>query len=250
MGMVGRRFSLLLLVAVATLQLSFAAVYKVGDSAGWTTIGNVDYKKWASTKTFHVGDIIRHALVFDAFGLLFWTALLGSQPGFRISTENVFQYNAQFHNVMHVTHAAYQACNATNPLATFTTGNDSYTVSTHGHHYFLCGVQGHCQAGQKVDINVAGEPSLLAPTPQATPSPVASATSSTPPTAIPSPSPSDSPPSNALMGLLCKLGFAMSVFVVFVLPMLDKEYLIVFSFEYSGVLLLLRDLLECCIMIR
>lgn len=59
MGMVGRRFSLLLLVAVATLQLSFAAVYKVGDSAGWTTIGNVDYKKWASTKTFHVGDIIR-----------------------------------------------------------------------------------------------------------------------------------------------------------------------------------------------
>lgn len=117
---------------------------------------------------------------------------------------------------MHVTHAAYQACNATNPLATFTTGNDSYTVSTHGHHYFLCGVQGHCQAGQKVDINVAGESSLLAPTPQATPSPVASATSSTPPTAIPSPSPSDSPPSNALMGLLCKLGFAMSVFVVFV----------------------------------
>lgn len=186
MGMVGRRFSLLLLVAVATLQLSFAAVYKVGDSAGWTTIGNVDYKKWASTKTFHVGDII------------------------------LFQYNAQFHNVMHVTHAAYQACNATNPLATFTTGNDSYTVSTHGHHYFLCGVQGHCQAGQKVDINVAGESSLLAPTPQATPSPVASATSSTPPTAIPSPSPSDSPPSNALMGLLCKLGFAMSVFVVFV----------------------------------
>ncbi|RVX21993.1 hypothetical protein CK203_001289 [Vitis vinifera] len=59
MGMVGRRFSLLLLVVVATLQLSFAAVYKVGDSAGWTTIGNVDYKKWASTKTFHVGDIIR-----------------------------------------------------------------------------------------------------------------------------------------------------------------------------------------------
>lgn len=66
MGMVGRGFSLLFMVAVATniLPLSFAAVYKVGDSAGWTTIGNVDYKKWASTKTFRVGDIIREFFSF------------------------------------------------------------------------------------------------------------------------------------------------------------------------------------------
>lgn len=35
-----------------------AAVYKVGDSAGWTTIGNVDYKKWAATKTFSLSDVI------------------------------------------------------------------------------------------------------------------------------------------------------------------------------------------------
>ena len=46
------------------------------------------------------------------------------------------------------------------------------------------------------------------------------------------------------LGLLC-----LYLWFLF-LPMLDKEYLIVFSFEYSGVLLLLRDLLECCIMIR
>ncbi|KAK3184534.1 hypothetical protein Dsin_031820 [Dipteronia sinensis] len=39
-------------------QISSAAVYKVGDSAGWTTIGNVDYKMWAATKDFQVGDII------------------------------------------------------------------------------------------------------------------------------------------------------------------------------------------------
>ncbi|KAK0607385.1 hypothetical protein LWI29_014172 [Acer saccharum] len=53
----------LVLMATATMlslfQISSAAVYKVGDSAGWTTIGNVDYKTWAATKTFQVGDIIQ-----------------------------------------------------------------------------------------------------------------------------------------------------------------------------------------------
>lgn len=43
---------------VVMLGLSKAAVYKVGDSAGWTTITNVDYKLWASTKTFHIGDTV------------------------------------------------------------------------------------------------------------------------------------------------------------------------------------------------
>ena len=46
------------------LRLSEAAVYKVGDSAGWTTIANVDYKLWASTKTFHIGDTVCEFLNF------------------------------------------------------------------------------------------------------------------------------------------------------------------------------------------
>ncbi|KAL3505900.1 hypothetical protein ACH5RR_031282, partial [Cinchona calisaya] len=42
----------------AVAVVSSGAVYKVGDSAGWTTIGKVDYRKWAATKTFQVGDLI------------------------------------------------------------------------------------------------------------------------------------------------------------------------------------------------
>lgn len=34
------------------------SVYKVGDSAGWSMTGNVDYNKWASSKTFHIGDTL------------------------------------------------------------------------------------------------------------------------------------------------------------------------------------------------
>ncbi|KAJ0045029.1 hypothetical protein Pint_04139 [Pistacia integerrima] len=112
------------LLMTTLFGVSIGAVYKVGDSAGWTAMGSVDYKKWASTKNFHVGD------------------------------EIVFIYNNQFHNVKEVTHQDFQSCNATSPMATYTTGSDSITLKNHGHHYFLCGIPGHCEARQKIDIMV------------------------------------------------------------------------------------------------
>ncbi|KAE8077013.1 hypothetical protein FH972_015622 [Carpinus fangiana] len=133
--------AVVVLVAMAVVHLSNAAVYKVGDSAGWTTIGNVDYKQWAAPKNFQLGDVIR------------------------------FEYNAQFHNVMRVTHAMYKSCNTSKPLATYTSGNDSITIIARGHHFFFCGVPGHCQNGQKVDINVPRNLST-APTPSALVSPL------------------------------------------------------------------------------
>ncbi|KAL8105140.1 hypothetical protein AgCh_029071 [Apium graveolens] len=129
-----------LVILVSQLQVSVGAVYKVGESAGWTIAGSVDYKKWSAAKTFHVGDII------------------------------LFQYNSQFHNVMQVSHAEYKSCNASAPIVTHTTGNDSITVTSKGHHFFLCGIPGHCQAGQKVDINVLRVSSSKAPSSSTTPS--------------------------------------------------------------------------------
>ncbi|CAK9142522.1 unnamed protein product [Ilex paraguariensis] len=171
---VEKRAVAVLLVLYAFLEVSIAAVYKVGDSAGWTIIGNIDYKKWATTKTFQVGDII------------------------------LFEYSPQFHNVMQVTHPEYQACNASAPITTHKTGNDSITITNHGHHYFLCGFPGHCQAGQKVDINVL-HVAVSAPTPSALPSVPAAAT--------PAPSPSDAAPLYAFKRLLANLGWTLAVFV-------------------------------------
>ncbi|XP_054805889.1 mavicyanin [Prosopis cineraria] len=148
MGMVERGVvALLMVVAMAALEVSYGAVYKVGDSAGWTTIGNINYKKWSATKNFQVGDTI------------------------------IFEYNSQFHNVMRVTHEMYKSCNASSPLATFSTGKDSIVIQNHGHHFFFCGVPGHCQAGQKVDINV---PKVSATSEAPTPSALASPTVSVP----------------------------------------------------------------------
>ncbi|KAJ6689397.1 hypothetical protein OIU85_005766 [Salix viminalis] len=175
------RGALALLMSIAlTMELIHAAVYKVGDSAGWTTIGNIDYKKWSATKTFQVHDMI------------------------------LFEYNAQFHNVMRVTHAMYKACNTSAPLATYTTGNDSITIKTRGHHFFFCGVPGHCQAGQKVDINVL-QSNEIAPTPSVSSSvlspPVPSAK-------VPGPAPSNAVPLKSPFG---SIGLAMAVLATFLI---------------------------------
>lgn len=67
----------LLMMMMTAFKVSHAAVHKVGDSAGWTIIGNVDYKKWAATKNFKVGDTISKSLHSDccALVLYLWTLL-------------------------------------------------------------------------------------------------------------------------------------------------------------------------------
>ncbi|KAJ6425856.1 hypothetical protein OIU84_026436 [Salix udensis] len=120
-------------VMMALCGVSMAAVYNAGDSAGWTSMGQVDYKDWAANKNFHVGDTL------------------------------VFNYNNQFHNVKQVTQQGFESCNATSPIATYTNGSDKVTLEKHGHFYFICGYPGHCQAGQKIDISVVPATSNLSP---------------------------------------------------------------------------------------
>ncbi|KAL2349498.1 hypothetical protein Fmac_003498 [Flemingia macrophylla] len=163
--------ALVFLMMVAAFQVSHAAVHKVGDSAGWTIIGNIDYKKWSATKNFQVGDTI------------------------------IFEYNAKFHNVMRVTHGMYKSCNASSPLSTLSTGNDTIKITNYGHHFFICGIPGHCQAGQKVDINVVkASPAAAAPTPSSS-----AMASQVPPATVPLPAPS---PNNAASFIVAK-GFAL-----------------------------------------
>ncbi|XP_073021510.1 mavicyanin-like [Primulina eburnea] len=101
-----------------------ATVYDVGDSAGWTIIGNVDYNQWSSSKIFKVDDTL------------------------------IFNYDPQYHNVLQVSRSDFHSCDATSPIAAYSTGNDSIPIRTSGHYFYICGFVGHCQAGQKVDIRV------------------------------------------------------------------------------------------------
>ncbi|KAL2541539.1 Cupredoxin superfamily protein [Abeliophyllum distichum] len=115
--------SVFLLMISALFGASMAAVYQVGDSDGWNAFGT-DYKKWAATKNFLVGDSI------------------------------VFNYNPQFHNVVQVSKQDYDTCTSSSPLSIFNSGSDSIPLPTSADYYFICGFPGNCQAGQKVSTPV------------------------------------------------------------------------------------------------
>ncbi|KAM0943651.1 putative Blue (type 1) copper binding protein [Dioscorea sansibarensis] len=151
--------AMLLVVLFLVKRPSQGKVYKVGDSSGWTIIGNVNYTAWASSKNFQVGDTI------------------------------VFEYNKQFHNVLEVKGADFSTCKTASPLASFTTGNDSILIKQAGHRYFICGFPGHCAGGQKVEIMVhklasssAAPPTSSAVVPSTSPGASASSSPSNPAT--------------------------------------------------------------------
>ncbi|KAL5864013.1 hypothetical protein ACOSQ3_001527 [Xanthoceras sorbifolium] len=124
---------LMMIISLFGVSMAMTAVYNVGDTAGWTIIGGVDYRKWANHKNFHVGDTL------------------------------IFKYSNQYHNVKQVSQKDFLSCNATSPIATYATGSDSITLKSTGHYYFLCGFPGHCEAGQKFQILVT--PTSLRRTP-------------------------------------------------------------------------------------
>ncbi|KAJ4745617.1 Early nodulin-like protein [Rhynchospora pubera] len=140
--------ALVLLLFLGLTSFCTAAVLKVGDDKGWTIVGNVNYSSWASAKKFKIGDVI------------------------------LFEYNKNFHNVMLVSKKDYKSCNATNPIATYNSGNDSITITRSGHNFYICGVPGHCAIGQKVDIRV--EKTKGASSPRSAPVPESSTSSPSP----------------------------------------------------------------------
>lgn len=163
---------------LATLALcaisSIAAEYPVGDTAGWTSMGGVDYEGWSSAQNFHVGDTL------------------------------IFNYNNQFHNVKQVTLQDFQSCNPSSPIATYNNGSDTITLDRPGHYYFICGFPGHCMVGQKVRVSVS------LPSPNPSPAP----TQSQPGHSSPSESSAIYHSSHALvvfLGALASLSFTSSL---------------------------------------
>ncbi|PWA50412.1 mavicyanin [Artemisia annua] len=148
-------------IAVITMAFTTAMaakggeVYIVGDGNGWTNLGHIDYKTWAATKHFQVGDSI------------------------------VFRYAKKFHNVVRVSYKNYKTCNATNSYNTYNSGNDIFTIRYPGHYFFICSTPDHCESGQKVDIRVLPTP---AP-PVETPAPIEPLPFPYPQPYIPSPAP-------------------------------------------------------------
>ncbi|TVU44496.1 hypothetical protein EJB05_03939, partial [Eragrostis curvula] len=150
----GMKHLLVLALGLAMATTSSAVLYKVGDTNGWTILGNVNYSDWAGKKTFHVGDTIGKSFTHKHG---FFAAGLG--------VKRKFQYPKGIHNVLEVKKADYDSCTNSTPIATHTSGDDKIVIKSPGHRFFICGVPGHCAAGQKVNIRVLKPRSSDAPSP-------------------------------------------------------------------------------------
>ncbi|KDP22478.1 hypothetical protein JCGZ_26309 [Jatropha curcas] len=119
------KLSLISILLFLGFTLSCAATnYIVGDSSGWDI--STDLASWAQDKTFTVGDVL------------------------------IFQYSSS-DSVNEVTKEAYDGCNTTKVIKTYTNnGNTTVTLTRPGAWYFISGNRLYCLGGMKLQVNVQG----------------------------------------------------------------------------------------------
>ncbi|KAF3340870.1 uclacyanin-3-like protein [Carex littledalei] len=178
------------------VQIAMGVDYLVGGRAGRWDI-NVDLNTWATSQTFVPGDSL------------------------------TFKYPS-FHDVAEVTKADYDTCSGSNPLRSYTEGSTTIKLTTAGKRYFICSSPGHCDAGMKLEVDVASTtrtttPAPVAPTPKSVaPSlapvvgPTANDTNATDMPIVSAPAPSPMPMSGAVESVrwahvALGLGFGLSL---------------------------------------
>ncbi|KAJ7546099.1 hypothetical protein O6H91_08G024700 [Diphasiastrum complanatum] len=169
----------LLLGFLALVGKSVAEEYIVGDRAGWRP-RSVDYAQWSARNAFRAGDSL------------------------------LFPYDQGAQSVMSVSKEDFHLCRTKNPIEHYTDGNTIVRLDRE-RYYFISGVPGHCNAGMKLEVILAGaspsgapssppvagpSPTVSSPTPPA-PVPTPSAAPLTPPTTAPISSPTVAPPAPA-----------------------------------------------------
>ncbi|KAK6783841.1 hypothetical protein RDI58_017295 [Solanum bulbocastanum] len=163
--------ALVLMTILVVLPGNIIAVdHIVGDSTGWTipSGGPTTYVNWASGRTFRVGDTL------------------------------VFNFATGAHDVVKVTKSAYDSCSSSGPVSPITVGPANITLNSTGTEYFICTFGQHCNAGQKLAINVTTSSTTTpspAPSPATSPapSPIPNPTRAPTPTPTPTPMPTPTP---------------------------------------------------------
>ncbi|KAK1376450.1 Phytocyanin domain-containing protein [Heracleum sosnowskyi] len=126
------RYFVALALVFAIVAPALATDFIVGDDNGWRT--NFDYKTWAASKEFHVGDNL------------------------------IFRYSPGLHNVHRADLVSFQNCTPSATSVALTTGNDMITLASEGKKWYLCTKATHCATGNmKLAITVlpeVGSPAL------------------------------------------------------------------------------------------
>ncbi|KAB5521014.1 hypothetical protein DKX38_025333 [Salix brachista] len=121
------QMSLFLMTILSSLQFLpvFSFEYQIGGNEGWVVPPANDtgiYNDWASENRFQVGDTVR------------------------------FRYKKD--SVMEVSVEDYKKCNSSHPNFFSNTGNDVVHLNRSGSFYFMSGVSGHCEKGQRMIVTV------------------------------------------------------------------------------------------------
>ncbi|KAJ1283285.1 hypothetical protein BS78_03G116800 [Paspalum vaginatum] len=131
-------------VAGAAAPPATGLEFHVGGPRGWRVPdANTSYGWWAMNNRFHVGDRLYFKYANDS--------------------------------VLLVDRACFDACNATEPLATFADGDTTFPLDRPGFFCFISGEPGHCEEGQRLIVRVMVHPGVAA-----APGPAASAPGTTP----------------------------------------------------------------------
>ncbi|KAL6633636.1 hypothetical protein ACP70R_026307 [Stipagrostis hirtigluma subsp. patula] len=115
-------------------------VFEVGEERGWAVPsgnGTESYNHWAKRTRFQVGDVLHFKYTNDS--------------------------------VVLVGHDEYKQCSTETALGRFTGGDTRFTFDRAGPFYFVSGVPGHCEAGQRMIVRVTASSVLTGHAPAAAP---------------------------------------------------------------------------------
>ncbi|XBJ12765.1 hypothetical protein VPH35_017222 [Triticum aestivum] len=145
-------FLLLAVVAASLAGRSAGIFHIVGAGKGWRIAPNQTYyADWARTRDIHVGDKL------------------------------MFLYRSGVYDIVQVpTKELFDACSMDNVTMRYQLGPTIIKLDTPGPRYYFCGVGEHCEGGQKVAVNVSGDPAAT-PTATTTAAPETPAAAALPP---------------------------------------------------------------------
>nr|GEX00104.1 hypothetical protein [Tanacetum cinerariifolium] len=126
------KLNLLIVMAMAMMVVPMeATTLSVGDSIGWIRPASpLYYLLWGITHNVSVGDVL------------------------------FFNFTTGYHNVVQVKREAFLACDASDPIISYTDGPAYMDIPIPDQYYIICSISDHCQAGQRFVANVPA-PKLL-----------------------------------------------------------------------------------------
>ncbi|XP_042964779.1 early nodulin-like protein 3 [Carya illinoinensis] len=86
---------------------------------------------------------------FDSKSLNKWAE--GSR--FQIGDSLVWNYDPSKNSLLQVSEKDYESCSTSSPIAVYKDGNTKVKLDRSGPLYFISGIEGHCEKGQKLKNN-------------------------------------------------------------------------------------------------